>query len=235
MYHVGAREYDPRTGRWLQRDPIDAASGDPNLYRYVGNDPINGVDPEGEQRWIKALIDLLRRLFSRPPVTRKPPVVSQKPPRAAEKAQGTLADKAPQKQNPTPRDIKQQKQQPGSKNKPGTSEKRSSPKGGWKAKARCSLASGCEKTAGHHVIPQQVRRDIENARIDINIDDYIIELDESVHRRIHSQGWNRDWLDFVNDPTVKLTKDTVLDFVKEMLEKYGLKGGIPCLFGSKKP
>jgi RHS repeat-associated protein len=36
LYHVGAREYDPRTARWLQRDPIDAASGDPNLYRYCG-------------------------------------------------------------------------------------------------------------------------------------------------------------------------------------------------------
>ena len=25
LYHVGAREYDPRTARWLQRDPIDVA------------------------------------------------------------------------------------------------------------------------------------------------------------------------------------------------------------------
>jgi uncharacterized protein RhaS with RHS repeats len=47
LYHVGAREYDPRTARWLQRDPIDVASGDPNLYRYAGNDPINQVDPDG--------------------------------------------------------------------------------------------------------------------------------------------------------------------------------------------
>jgi len=30
LYHVGARAYDPRTARWLQRDPIDAASGDLN-------------------------------------------------------------------------------------------------------------------------------------------------------------------------------------------------------------
>jgi uncharacterized protein RhaS with RHS repeats len=47
LYHVGAREYDPRTARWLQRDPIDSASGDPNLYRYCGNDPINRADPSG--------------------------------------------------------------------------------------------------------------------------------------------------------------------------------------------
>jgi len=44
LYHVGAREYDPRTGRWLQRDPIEASSGDPNLWRYCGNDPLNEVD-----------------------------------------------------------------------------------------------------------------------------------------------------------------------------------------------
>ncbi len=47
LYHVGAREYDPRTARWLQRDPIGIAPGDPNVYRYCGNDPINLADPDG--------------------------------------------------------------------------------------------------------------------------------------------------------------------------------------------
>ncbi|GIV09924.1 MAG: hypothetical protein KatS3mg019_2015 [Fimbriimonadales bacterium] len=47
LCHVGAREYDPRMAMWLKRDPIDAASGDPNLYRYAGNDPINKVDFNG--------------------------------------------------------------------------------------------------------------------------------------------------------------------------------------------
>jgi RHS repeat-associated protein len=57
LYHVGTRAYDPRTARWLQRDPIDASSGDPNLYRYCGNDPINGVDPSGaKQPCIKTLV-----------------------------------------------------------------------------------------------------------------------------------------------------------------------------------
>ena len=56
MYHVGTRAYDPRTARWLQRDPIDAALGDPNLYRYAGNDPVNMAD-DGGADWFKKTED----------------------------------------------------------------------------------------------------------------------------------------------------------------------------------
>ncbi|REK17696.1 MAG: RHS repeat-associated core domain-containing protein [Planctomycetota bacterium] len=41
------RWFDPVTGRWASEDPIGFAAGDANLYRYVGNGPTNGVDPDG--------------------------------------------------------------------------------------------------------------------------------------------------------------------------------------------
>src|ERR1041385_5682129 len=47
LVHFGAREYDPETGRWTVQDPIGFAGGDGDLYAYVGNDPVNAVDPEG--------------------------------------------------------------------------------------------------------------------------------------------------------------------------------------------
>lgn len=50
LVRFGARDYDPATGRWTAKDPIFFAGGDTDLYGYVMNDPVNGVDPEGLQR-----------------------------------------------------------------------------------------------------------------------------------------------------------------------------------------
>jgi RHS repeat-associated protein len=47
LVRLGARDYDPHTGRWTAKDPILFAGGDTNLYGYVQNDPVNLVDPQG--------------------------------------------------------------------------------------------------------------------------------------------------------------------------------------------
>jgi len=47
LYNYNARWYDPGTGRFLSQDPSGFDAGDPNLYRYVGNSPLNGTDPTG--------------------------------------------------------------------------------------------------------------------------------------------------------------------------------------------
>jgi len=40
------RFYSPQLGRWINRDPIEEAGGI-NLYGFVGNDPLNKIDPLG--------------------------------------------------------------------------------------------------------------------------------------------------------------------------------------------
>lgn len=47
LVRFGHRDYCPEIGRWTTKDPLLFAGGQPNLYLYVGNDPVAKKDPTG--------------------------------------------------------------------------------------------------------------------------------------------------------------------------------------------
>jgi RHS repeat-associated protein len=47
LTRFGARDYDPRLGRWTAKDPSGFAGGNPNLYSFAEGDPLNSLDVEG--------------------------------------------------------------------------------------------------------------------------------------------------------------------------------------------
>ncbi len=50
LIYLRARDYDPATGTFLTRDPLDGVDGTPtvaNGYHYADNDPVNKTDPLG--------------------------------------------------------------------------------------------------------------------------------------------------------------------------------------------
>ena len=54
LVRFGARDYDPHTGRWTNKDPIGFAGGDVNLYGYVVGNPVNFIDINGlESLWAR--------------------------------------------------------------------------------------------------------------------------------------------------------------------------------------
>ena len=55
LVRFGARDYDPRVGRWVSKDPIRFAGDGPNLYVYAQTDPVNYFDPIGREGFLVSL------------------------------------------------------------------------------------------------------------------------------------------------------------------------------------
>ena len=49
MYYYGARYYDPRLSLWLSTDPMQEKYPNLTTYTFVENNPLNIVDPTGEE------------------------------------------------------------------------------------------------------------------------------------------------------------------------------------------
>ncbi len=47
LVRFGARDYDSAVGRWTAIDPLRFKGDESNLAIFVGNDPINKMDPSG--------------------------------------------------------------------------------------------------------------------------------------------------------------------------------------------
>jgi RHS repeat-associated protein len=47
LQYSRARYYDPRSREFIGQDPLAFTAGDTNLYRRVGNSPVNATDPSG--------------------------------------------------------------------------------------------------------------------------------------------------------------------------------------------
>jgi RHS repeat-associated protein len=51
----GGRYYDPATGKFVSDDPWRQGAGDLNLSRYVGNNPVQNVDPNGKDKYAETV------------------------------------------------------------------------------------------------------------------------------------------------------------------------------------
>src|SRR5207249_389798 len=49
LLRMGYRNYDAVLGRFISQDPLGLLGGDANLRRYVTNNPVSGIDPQGLQ------------------------------------------------------------------------------------------------------------------------------------------------------------------------------------------
>jgi RHS repeat-associated protein len=50
LVRFGVRDYDPRVGRWIAKEPVPFEGRDSNLYAYAFSDPVNLRDANG--RWV---------------------------------------------------------------------------------------------------------------------------------------------------------------------------------------
>jgi RHS repeat-associated protein len=197
------RLYNAQLGRWISRDPIGEQGG-MNLYGYVGNDPVNAVDPTGFFLEDTALsLEILGAAFGTA-ATSGPPS-SFVGPAVAGATAGLIALSIPGDTGPP-------SPSPGSsmcppRKPPGTN---------------VAPAFYGDEEERHHRLPREFRS--EFAKAGINIEDYTMRLPRGLHRltpdNIHPE-YNAEWKRFFRkypDPT----KAQILEELARIEAQFGV-------------
>jgi len=72
LYYLRARYYNPATGRFMSRDPLDGSAKDPaslHKYLYADGDPVNGWDPTGRAAAFGYVVRVAKFLLKVPTLT----------------------------------------------------------------------------------------------------------------------------------------------------------------------
>jgi RHS repeat-associated protein len=77
LAYVRHRDYSPRLGRFIERDPLGFEAGDNNWYRFVGNGPTGMTDPSG--RFPIVVIPIAVGCAAMCGCSRKPPPAPREP------------------------------------------------------------------------------------------------------------------------------------------------------------
>jgi len=69
LYYLRARYYNPATGRFLSRDPLDGnrkEPASPHKYLYANGDPVDLIDPSGRDALMEFTIKLGKFMVEAP-------------------------------------------------------------------------------------------------------------------------------------------------------------------------
>ena len=61
LIRFGARDYDAHVGRWTTKDPAGILAAELNAFAYAAHDPVNSIDPSGEQSEALAAGEILAK------------------------------------------------------------------------------------------------------------------------------------------------------------------------------
>ncbi len=78
LYQNHHRNYSPELGRYVEADPRGLAAG-PNLYAYVGGNPVANVDPKGLEKCVAGTQHICIENIERPQPPAPPPAPTDPP------------------------------------------------------------------------------------------------------------------------------------------------------------